>query len=97
MKMNTDSHKKSKDEAINISKLHEHIKNNTPSGIKIKNAFASEFADLLLLRLNQMRHRGCLRLVHSKCAYRLHTFLSYTRLVLLLQMIGLDDCNPLPV
>ena len=45
MKMNTDSHKKSKDEAINISKLHEHIKNNTSSGIKIKNAFASELPD----------------------------------------------------
>ena len=45
MKMNTDSHKKSKDEAINISKLHEHIKNNTPSGIKIKNAFASELPE----------------------------------------------------
>ena len=43
--MATDSHKKSKDEAINISKLHEHIKNNTPSGIKIKNAFASELPD----------------------------------------------------
>ena len=41
--MASDSHKKSKDEAINISKLHEHIKKNTPSGIKIKEAFASEF------------------------------------------------------
>ena len=41
--MASDSHKKSKDEAINISKLHEHIKKNTPSGIKIKEAFATQF------------------------------------------------------
>ena len=34
--MASDSHKKSKDEAINISKLHDHLKKNTPSGIKIK-------------------------------------------------------------
>jgi len=45
MKMSSDPHKKSKDETINISKIHEHIKNNTPSGIKIKNAFASELTD----------------------------------------------------
>ena len=41
--MASDSHKKSKDEAINISKLHDHLKKNTPSGIKIKEAFVNEF------------------------------------------------------
>ena len=38
-KMSKDSHKKSKDEAINIELIHHHLKNNTPSGIKIREAF----------------------------------------------------------
>ena len=39
-KMPKDSHKKSKDEAINIELIHHHLKNNTPSGIKIREAFS---------------------------------------------------------
>lgn len=40
--MSKDSHQKSKDEAINIDLIHHHIKNNTPSGIKIREAFLSD-------------------------------------------------------
>lgn len=40
-KMSKDSHQKSKDEAINIELIHHHLKNNTPSGIKIREAFSS--------------------------------------------------------
>ena len=41
-KVSKDSHKKSKDEAINIDLIHDHLKNNTPSGIKIREAFISD-------------------------------------------------------
>jgi hypothetical protein len=44
----TSSHQKAKDEAINIAKIHEHIKNNTPSGIKIKNAFTDNLSQLTI-------------------------------------------------
>jgi hypothetical protein len=40
--MSKDSHQKSKDEAINIDLIHHHLKNNTPSGIKIREAFISD-------------------------------------------------------
>lgn len=39
-------HKKSEDEAINIAKIHTHIKDNTPCGQKIKAAFRETFPDL---------------------------------------------------
>jgi hypothetical protein len=38
-----DPHQKSKDEAINIALIHHHINNNTPSGVKIREAFQSAF------------------------------------------------------
>jgi hypothetical protein len=41
-------HKKSDDEAINIKKIHAHIKDSTPSGQKIKEAFANTFKDIPL-------------------------------------------------
>jgi hypothetical protein len=40
-----DSHKKSKDEAINIARIHYHVNNITPSGVKIKEAYEKEFPD----------------------------------------------------
>ena len=39
----TDPHKKSKDEATNITLIHYHVNNNTPSGRKIRDAFEKEF------------------------------------------------------
>jgi len=38
-----DPHKKSKDEAINIALIHHHVNNNTPSGVKIREAFSNAF------------------------------------------------------
>ena len=38
-----DSHKKSKDEAINITRIHYHVNNNTPSGVKIRESYEKEF------------------------------------------------------
>ena len=38
-----DSHKKSKDEAINIALIHHHVNHNTPSGTKIREAFSKAF------------------------------------------------------
>jgi hypothetical protein len=38
-----DPHKKSKDEAINIALIHHHVNSNTPSGIKIREAFFNSF------------------------------------------------------
>lgn len=40
-KLSKNSHQKSKDEAINIDLIHNHLKNNTPSGIKIRETFTS--------------------------------------------------------
>ena len=37
---------KAKDEAVNIAKIHSHIKNNTPCGVKIKDAFHNTFPDI---------------------------------------------------
>lgn len=38
-----DPHKRSKDEAINIALIHHHVNNNTPSGLKIRDAWTKAF------------------------------------------------------
>lgn len=37
---------KSENEALNLAKIHTHIKNNTPCGVKIKDAFVRAFPDM---------------------------------------------------
>lgn len=48
--MTTDPHQRAKDEATNIALIHHHITNNTPSGQKIRNAFALAFPNEPMFR-----------------------------------------------
>ena len=66
-----DSHKKSKDEAINIALIHSHINNNTPSGMKIRHAFIKAFPNEPLF--NSTLESGANRSTHHDLQIKFET------------------------